>query len=325
MELNLELLKILQEKFPIESRPFLKIGEIVGLEEDEVIKEVSELQDKGIIRQISAIFHPEFFGHRTGLFAFRVEDALLDDAIKKINSHPGVTHNYLRAHYYNIWFILATTPDVILEEEGKRLAEACGVKDYLYLPAKRIFKISTKFDLTGGTAAEEALQLETQKKRYSFSKKDELLVKLLQEPLPILQKPFLELAKRSGIPEEEIFEWLVEMKKLRALRRFGALLKHDKIGFKYNLMVAWEVSPERIEEIAESLCKYSFVSHCYERKTYPHWRYNLYSMCHFREKDESRVIFEIAEDLGINKFICLPTIKELKKARLKLFYELNKN
>ena len=31
-------------------------------------------------------------------------------AAKIINSHPGVSHNYLRDHDFNLWFTIATEP-----------------------------------------------------------------------------------------------------------------------------------------------------------------------------------------------------------------------
>ena len=62
---------------------------------------------------------------------------------KFINTHPGVTHNYLRNHDFNLWFTLATEPgselglqgtlDVMAEKTGARVdppaADAEAVQD----------------------------------------------------------------------------------------------------------------------------------------------------------------------------------------------------
>jgi len=323
-----ELLDIVQKSFPLHPRPFLKIGKKIGLEEEKVIGILKEFQKKKILRQISAIFNPLFFGHKSALFAFKVPSEKLDKAISVINKHPGISHNYLRNHSYNLWFILVTLPEVDLLEEVNRLAELCEIDDFLYLPALRIFKISTVFeDKIVNLDKDEIIDAEVEKLKSDeiISEKDKKLVKILQEPLPLIKKPFKKITESLNIKEEELFSWIRKMKEKSALRRLGALLKHDKLGFNTNIMVAWEVEKEEMEHIIEDLSKNLFITHCYERKTYPNWRYNFYTMCHFKEEKEKEKIPILAQKYGIKNFIMLETIKELKKIRLKLFYDLDLN
>jgi len=323
MELDTRLLTELQNNFPFSSRPFLEIAKRIGCSEEEVIELTDHLQKKGIIRQISAIFHPELFGHKTSLFAFRVPENRLEETIKVINSHPGVTHNYLREHFYNIWFIMVVPPGTDIKEEGERIAKLCKIENYLFLPAKRIFKISTTFDIEASGEGRQ-FSIESKANSLKLSNKDIELVKALQEPLPVEREPFKRIAMDIGVEEEYIFAWLKEMESLNALRRFGALLKHDKVGFRFNIMVAWRVSEDNLEEIASKLVSLPFVSHCYERVSYPHWRYNLYTMCHFKDEREGfDVLKGLVKEVSPEDVIFLKTIKELKKKRLKLFYEIS--
>jgi len=319
-----ELLNIIQKEFPLEKRPFLKIGERLNIKEEEVIKYLEYLKKKRILRQISAIFNPWFFGHRSSLFAFKVPPEKLDKAISIINKHPGISHNYLRNHDYNLWFILVSLPEKDPLDEADKLAKLCEVEDYLYLPALRTFKISTVFgDKISDFDKEEIIDIElTVEANKNITEKDKILVKILQEPLPLVKTPFKEIAKSLGTKEEDLFLWIREMKEKGALRRFGALLKHHKLGFKVNVMVAWETKRDKIDFLIEELSKELFITHCYERKTYPNWKYNLYTMCHFKEKKEKEKILLLAQKYGIKNFIMLETVKELKKIRLKLFYEL---
>lgn len=322
-----DLLNIIQKNFPLKKRPFLEIGNLLNIEEEKVIEVLKELQKKKILRQISAIFNPWFFGHKSALFAFKVSSEKLEKAISIINKHPGVSHNYLRDHKYNLWFILVNLPERDLLKEAHRLAELCEIDEYLYLPALKTFKISTVFEneVINNYAKEEILETESGKLNKDFSEKDKNLVKALQEPIPLVKNPFEKIANSLGMEEEEIFSWIKEMKKKGALRRFGALLKHDKLGFKTNVMVAWEVEKNKMEDIVKKLSKNLFITHCYERKTYPHWKYNLYTMCHFKEEKEKEKIPLLAREFGIKNYVMLETIKELKKVRLKLFYDLEKN
>ncbi|AEH22899.1 putative transcriptional regulator, AsnC family [Thermodesulfobacterium geofontis OPF15] len=319
-----ELLSIIQKEFPLEKRPFLKIGERLNIKEEEVIKYLEYLKKKRILRQISAIFNPWFFGHRSSLFAFKVPPEKLDKAISIINKHPGISHNYLRNHDYNLWFILVSLPEKDPLDEADKLAKLCEVEDYLYLPALRTFKISAVFgDKISDFDKEEIIDIETTvEANKNITEKDKILVKILQEPLPLVKTPFKEIAKFLGIKEEDLFLWIREMKEKGALRRFGALLKHNKLGFKVNVMVAWETKRDKIDFLIEKLSKELLITHCYERKTYPNWKYNLYTMCHFKEEKEKEKILLLAQKYSIKNFIMLETVKELKKIRLKLFYEL---
>ncbi|MFN4131994.1 MAG: Lrp/AsnC family transcriptional regulator [Caldimicrobium sp.] len=321
-EIEKKLYQILQRDFPLVSRPFLHIAKTLGLEEEEVLQILQNWQKEGKLRQISAIFNPSYFQHRSSLFAFKVSKDKLDLAISVINAHPGVSHNYLRNHDYNLWFTLVVPPDVDLLKEAEELFQKSEALDFLYLPILKVFKIAVIFDEDRNFSEQELFDGDSWLS-FSFNEKDKLLVKTLQEPLPLVSQPFKGIAESLEMSEDEIFDWLKSMKKRGALRRFAGLFKHHKMGYRKNIMVAWLVPQERIEEIAKKLVSYSFITHCYLRKSYPHFPYNLYTMCHFKEDEGLEVIQNIAEKLKITQYLPLETLKELKKIRLKLFYAKN--
>lgn len=321
MDVEKKILSVIQKDFPLENRPFLRLAEKIGLEEDFFLEKVRELQEKRIIRQISAIFNPGFFGHRSGLFALKAKEENLLQIIEIINSHQGVSHNYLRSHDYNLWFILVVPPGKDLLTEAKNLCKRCQVEDFLFLPALRVFKISTVLEVEGyENEKNEEIGFQKQTEE-SFSEKDVWFVKHLQEPLPLIKEPFKPIAEKLGVREEEIFSWLMEVKKQGGLRRFGALVKHDRLGYKTNVMVAWKIPHQKIEPFVKEVIKKAFITHCYERKTYPFWDYNLYTMCHFKNEEEIKLIEELAQKINITEYLMLTTLKELKKVRLKLFYD----
>ena len=55
-EIDKKILNLLQTDFPIEEEPFKRIGERVGIAEDEVLRRVQALKDEKIIRRIGAVF-----------------------------------------------------------------------------------------------------------------------------------------------------------------------------------------------------------------------------------------------------------------------------
>ena len=71
-----------------------------------------------IIREITPIFDTRALGYSSMLVAAKVDAENPHRAAEIINSHPGVSHNYLRTHEFNLWFTIATPPDSELGLEG---------------------------------------------------------------------------------------------------------------------------------------------------------------------------------------------------------------
>ena len=72
-----------------------------------------------------------------------------------INAHPGVSHNYLRNHEFNLWFTIATEPDSELGLEGtlEVLARESGAESVRQLPTLKLFKIRMDLEMEGDTQA----------------------------------------------------------------------------------------------------------------------------------------------------------------------------
>lgn len=103
------------------------------------------------------------------------------------------------------------------------------------------------------------------------------------------------------------------------IRRFGAVLNHNNIGYNYNSMLVWKIAEDKIDKAGAALEKYPIISHCYRREPKPGWSYNLYAMIHTRsEPDYKKTVKLIRSEInGIepnNEFLELKTIKEFKKA-----------
>ena len=64
------------------------------------------MAEAGIIRRLGANFTSRKLGYTSTLCAARVAPESLDHFVAVVNRYPGVTHNYLRRHRYNVWFTL---------------------------------------------------------------------------------------------------------------------------------------------------------------------------------------------------------------------------
>ncbi len=153
-----------------------------------------------------------------------------------------------------------------------------------------------------------------------FNEKQKAILRIVQETLPNSKRPFLEIAKRVGVDEEYVIRFLKELKEKGYIRRFGATLRHQEAGFDCNVMVAWKVDEDKIEKVIDYIVNCSHITHCYERKTYKEWPYNLYTMIHGRCKEEClRIIEEVKKATGIEEYELLFSDEELKKTSMKYF------
>ena len=141
------ILNRIQSDFPIASRPYLIVAQELDLEEDEVIRRITQLKNDGIIRRIGANFVPGRLGFVSTLCAARVPKDKVPLFSETVNQYPGVTHNYRRDHEYNIWFTFIAESMERIESYLKEIASKTGVTDILNLPATKVYKLRAQFEV----------------------------------------------------------------------------------------------------------------------------------------------------------------------------------
>ena len=146
------------------------------------------------------------------------------------------------------------------------------------------------------------------------------IISLLQTDIPVVKRPFLEMAQKIGITEDKFLAVLKDLDSRGIIRRFGATIKHQKSGFKANAMVAWKVDEEKVEETGNIMTEFHEITHCYRRNPAPGWKYNLYTMVHASNKDECyAIVKKISKAVGQDDYELLFSKKELKKTSMKYF------
>ena len=144
-----QILDIIQSHFPIDPRPYAVVGEQVGLTEAEVLARVRKLKGDGVIRRMGANFGSKQLGWKSTLCGAEVPQDKLDLFVAEVNKHPGVTHNYLRAHQFNVWFALIAPTEADVEAILADITARTGV-EIMNLPASTLFKIKVDFNMGGG-------------------------------------------------------------------------------------------------------------------------------------------------------------------------------
>ena len=142
-----KIINEIQSEFPLTARPYKELADRLGLTEKEVIDTVGRLKEAGVIRRIGGNFHSTKLDFVSTLCAARVPGEKIEQFVKTVNSHPGVTHNYLRSHSYNIWFTFIAESMDKINEQLNEISEKTGVVDILNLPAEKMFKIKVDFEV----------------------------------------------------------------------------------------------------------------------------------------------------------------------------------
>jgi len=321
------LMNLLQSSFPLDPEPFDLIAQEAELAAEEVKSRTQRLLDERIIREITPIFDTRALGYGSMLVAARVDSENPHRPATIINSHPGVSHNYLRTHEFNLWFTIATPPDSELGLEGtlKVLQRLTGATSIRQLPTLRLFKISMNLEMEGGTdalaASAEAVaprELEAQ----PYDDTDVAVIRALQGPMEVIDRPFDAAAGEVGMSTGELLTHLGGMVERKLLRRVAAILYHRRAGFSANGMGVWRVPEDQILEAGTRMASIRGISHCYQRPTYEDWPYSVFTMAHGRSKEECDAILDsIADehDLHGPDRATLYSSTEFKKIRLLYF------
>jgi DNA-binding Lrp family transcriptional regulator len=324
-ETDKRLLNLLQSRFPLEPRPFLAVAREAEVSEEEVLERTQRLLDERIVRQITPIFDTRVLGYKSMLVAAKVDPENPHRAAQVINAHPGVSHNYLRNHDFNIWFTIAIEPDSRLGLHGTLdvLAAEAGAESVRQLPTLRLFKINMNLEMEGGTEDLAAAGVAEEPKEpdpIELSERDLAVIRTLQGDMPVIPEPYAPTAAELGLSQRELLEHLESMRERKALRRVAAILFHRRAGYSANGMGVWRVPDDRILELGPRMAAFRGISHCYQRPTYADWPYSVFTMAHGRSKEECDAILDsIAAETGIEERVTLYSSTEFKKIRLLYF------
>ncbi|MFN8111813.1 MAG: Lrp/AsnC family transcriptional regulator [Solirubrobacterales bacterium] len=326
-ETDRKLMNLMQSEFPLDPEPYAKLAAAADLEIGDFMERTQRLLDGRIIREITPIFDTRALGYSSMLVAAKVDAEYPHRPAKIINAHPGVSHNYLRDHEFNLWFTIATAPDSKLGLEGtlEVLQELTGAESIRQLPTLTMFKINMNLEMEGGTdalaAKVEAVpprELEPQ----PYDDFDIAVIRALQGPMAVTERPYDEAAAEVGLDTGAFLAHLEGMIERKILRRVAAILFHRRAGFSANGMGVWKVDPADVPETGGRMAAVRGISHCYERPTYADWPYSVFTMAHGRSKEECDAVLQsIADEHGLHgdDRAVLYSSTEFKKIRLRYF------
>ncbi|RQG90988.1 siroheme decarboxylase subunit beta [Natrarchaeobius chitinivorans] len=281
-----------QSGFPVEQRPFDRIGDELGIDGDDACERVARLADLGIVRRFGAVLNPPVIGSST-LAAVQAPDDRFDEIADVVNGYRQVNHNYARDHDWNMWFVVTAgsreTRDEILAEIERRTG--CRV---LELPMLTDYYIDLEFPVVNADRfARESLENRTDASATRISEEatgdlsafDADLLLAIQDGFPLSETPYREIADDLEADVDAVLEAIERLKSNGCIKRIGCVINHVVTGFDANCMVVWDVPDDELDERGERAGGLPSVTLCYHRPRRPEldWPYNLFTMIHGRD------------------------------------------
>ena len=305
-DLTEKLLNDFQRNFPLNPLPFEQIAKALNTSTDVVLDKIKELQLKGAVSRVGPVFSPNTIGVST-LAATAVPANRIEHVAEIINRYAQVNHNYEREHHFNLWFVVTAENKKSLQQTLDNIEEEIGYK-VLSLPLLKEYHIDLGFrmqlkdrkdidhvDTTANTDTSTDINVETQ----LASAED--LIEIIQSGLPLVARPYQEIAERLGWSEQLVIDKLQAMIDSGTIKRLGIVVRHHELGYRANAMVVWDVADDKIDAIGQQLGKQDCVTLCYQRpRLLPEWPYSLFCMVHGRDREEVlECIATMAEGLGM--------------------------
>ncbi|MDI3337611.1 AsnC family transcriptional regulator [Defluviimonas aestuarii] len=288
------LLDDFQRDLPLVPRPFAAMGEVLGVDEAEVLQRLDILHARGMVSRVGATVRPNTAGAST-LAAMAVPSDRIEEIAEIVGAEPGVNHSYLREDAWNLWFV-ATAPDATaLEAALGRIGSRTGLR-VLDLRLVRPFNIDLGFRLAPGARQEmsESRAVNTD----VLEQSDRPILQALTAGLPLTLRPFRAVAQSLSRNECDIIARIAALSDAGLLTRVGVIVRHRAIGWSANAMVVWNLPEDRIDAAGPALARQRGVTLCYRRLTVPGiWDYPLYSMIHARSRSEALSILAEAAAL----------------------------
>ncbi len=278
--MDLELLMALQYSLPLTTTPLEDLADHLGREYEDVERKIREYIEQGIVKRYGLNLNYRAFSSvkRAALVGFKTEN--IENVAKVVNEFDEVTvkHNFLRDAEYKVWFTIKGEGIDEIKARVAEIAKRVGVRDYVVLPTKRVYKMDVKYDLYKGISwSNRGLEPEKVPFVRDLGLSEEFVRAL--ESLEVCRRPFSKFGN-----EEEVVSIVEELIKKGVGRDFSGVLRESKIGFKENGMVVLKTNyPEKVALYL--LDNYPQITHLIERIPDKNWNYPLYFMVHAVKKE----------------------------------------
>lgn len=144
-ELDKKIINILQKDIPVVPRPYKIIADQLGIKEDDILKRIEAMVQKGVIRRFGAtLYHQEAGFSANAMVAWVIPEDKVDETGRTMAGFREVTHCYHRRPQkdwkYRLYTMIHGDSREECYEIAKKMSKKTGVTEYSLLFSEKEFK-----------------------------------------------------------------------------------------------------------------------------------------------------------------------------------------
>ena len=137
---------------------------------------------------------------------------------------------------------------------------------------------------------------------------DKKIINILQKEFPLTERPFLAVAKKCGLSEEEVISRVQKLKEEGIIRRIGAIFDGSNLG-RVSTLCAARVPEDKIDIFVQTVNANKGVTHNYRRDH----EYNIWFTVSAATAEELDVFLaSVKEKTGITDVLDMRAVRTFK-------------
>jgi DNA-binding Lrp family transcriptional regulator len=144
-ELEKKIIASIQEDLAVTDRPYIKIAQNLGISETELLENLKDICDRGVIRRFGATLRHQRTGFAANaMVAWNVAEDRIEEVGQKMASFRQVSHCYRRNPTdewpYNLYTMVHAKDEQSCHATARKMSSATSVEDYTLLFSREELK-----------------------------------------------------------------------------------------------------------------------------------------------------------------------------------------
>jgi siroheme decarboxylase len=150
-DIEKKVIALLQTDIPVAQRPFLEMARQIGITEEQFLKILADLNDRGMIRRFGATLKHQKSGFKANaMVAWKVDEARVEQVGTTMAGFDEITHCYRRnpapGWDYNLYTMVHAADEDQCRALVEKIARTVGEDNYtLLFSRKELKKTSMKY------------------------------------------------------------------------------------------------------------------------------------------------------------------------------------